>query len=288
MKHLLTGFDNKKIGVVINEFGKQGVDGSLLKREGLLMDEINNGSIFCSCRADQFINSLLKLSKLELDMVFVETSGLADPTGMENLLDTVQKLSKGAYEFKGLITIVDATNFRKLLRTAVVIENQILNSQFILINKTDLVQEKDLIEIESLIKSINQEAKLTRVVFCKIPDNDWLEKNSFKNQEFKTIRKRPMIGSQKILLWIPDHIKKELVIRWVDAFKEKAYRIKGFINLDEGWFYVDGVNGKVTISSSNDVKDTSFLVVLASGKEPIKEVIQKSWDDLFIEKLMIE
>ena len=43
-------FPDRRLAIVVNEFGKVGVDGVLLSDLEAELIEINNGSIFCSCR----------------------------------------------------------------------------------------------------------------------------------------------------------------------------------------------------------------------------------------------
>ena len=45
-------FQDKKIVLIVNEFGKNGVDGALLQHIGARLAEIDNGSIFCACRIE--------------------------------------------------------------------------------------------------------------------------------------------------------------------------------------------------------------------------------------------
>ncbi len=54
LKKFIWQFDRQKTHIIVNEYGKEGVDGQLLKELGTTLDEINNGSIFCSCRLDKF------------------------------------------------------------------------------------------------------------------------------------------------------------------------------------------------------------------------------------------
>ena len=55
--HLLDNLEDKKIGIIQNEFGKLSIDGMLVERNGIKMTEINRGSIFCTC---------LKLKRAEM------------------------------------------------------------------------------------------------------------------------------------------------------------------------------------------------------------------------------
>ena len=60
MKNLIAMFNNNKVAMIVNEFGQEGVDGSVLEKEGMVIEEIIDGSIFCVCRSDKFIESILK------------------------------------------------------------------------------------------------------------------------------------------------------------------------------------------------------------------------------------
>ncbi|MEG1549226.1 MAG: GTP-binding protein, partial [Ruthenibacterium sp.] len=52
LKNFIRLFEHRKIFLLINEFGKVGVDASLLRAMHATLAEINNGSIFCACRLD--------------------------------------------------------------------------------------------------------------------------------------------------------------------------------------------------------------------------------------------
>ena len=75
LKKLLKKYSDKKIGVIINDFGKIGVDVELIDRDGIKMSSINSGSIFCSCKSDQFIKAMMEVIKENVDTILVESSG---------------------------------------------------------------------------------------------------------------------------------------------------------------------------------------------------------------------
>lgn len=60
LKNFINELSDYRLHLIINEFGKEGVDGELLRELGTALDEINNGSIFCSCR---LVNSRKCLKK---------------------------------------------------------------------------------------------------------------------------------------------------------------------------------------------------------------------------------
>ena len=62
-------FPNQKIALVINEFGAEGVDGTLLQDLSVQLTEINNGSIFCACKLEQFedaVRNIMEIKKPDL------------------------------------------------------------------------------------------------------------------------------------------------------------------------------------------------------------------------------
>ena len=65
-------FPDRRTAIVVNEFGKQGVDGTLLEDLDIKMEEINNGSIFCACKIEQFEDALLRLQQENFDVIFVD------------------------------------------------------------------------------------------------------------------------------------------------------------------------------------------------------------------------
>ena len=46
---VLNDLPDKKVAVIMNEFGKVGIDGPIIQKDGMELVELNRGSIFCSC-----------------------------------------------------------------------------------------------------------------------------------------------------------------------------------------------------------------------------------------------
>ena len=84
-------FSSERMHIIVNEFGKGGIDGELLSELGIALDEINNGSIFCSCRLDKFENVLQQVLQEKPDVIIVEASGLSDPTNVKKILNQREK-----------------------------------------------------------------------------------------------------------------------------------------------------------------------------------------------------
>ncbi|SKC39746.1 GTPase, G3E family [Maledivibacter halophilus] len=288
MSNLIKMFKSQKIAIVINEFGKQGIDGLLLSKEGISIREISNGSIFCNCRSDSFIDALVKISEIPVDIVLIESSGLSDPTGMSKILSMVQELTENSYEYIGNITIVDATNFEKLLSTAVAVKLQIASSDLVLINKIDLVDKGKLEKIENLIKEVNPLVSIKYTKYGLIKDRRWIENLNCKNSSGDiNIAKKRIIGTQKILVSMEGNFSKELIRKWIEDFSDYFYRIKGFVRIEGKWHYIDGTSNQLEITKTDIMPDKGSLVILASGNQPVKKNMISSWQNYFNRDLVL-
>lgn len=134
LKNFVSLFDNERIALIINEFGKEGIDGELLSPLNIDISEINNGSIFCACRLEQFEQTLKEIIKKEPKAIIIEASGLSDPTSIRNILSDKEY---DRIQYMGSICLVDAVNLKKVYSTARVCKKQIAISDVAIINKTD-------------------------------------------------------------------------------------------------------------------------------------------------------
>lgn len=135
LKNFIRLFAGRKIQLIINEFGQEGVDGVLLSSLGAYLNEISGGSVFCSCRLDQFENVLRKSADIDPEVILVEASGLSDPTGVRKLFSQTDRFPH--IEYQGAVCLVDAVRFPKLYATARTSVKQLASSDVALVNKVD-------------------------------------------------------------------------------------------------------------------------------------------------------
>ena len=70
------------------------MDARLLEKDGIATAELSNGSIFCACIKDNFIKALIEMSKRDIENLFIEASGLADPSNMDQILEAHPKRNR--------------------------------------------------------------------------------------------------------------------------------------------------------------------------------------------------
>ena len=94
VNHILSDPGSGKSLIIVNEFGEIGIDSDLITRASDDMLELSNGCICCTSK-DDLIDSLYKAfmrrvgvlePKIEFDRVLVETTGIADPSPLAQLL----------------------------------------------------------------------------------------------------------------------------------------------------------------------------------------------------------
>lgn len=280
---------NHKIGILMNEFGKISVDGVLLRQSGVDIVEINNGSVFCSCLKGAFIDALIAYSELPIDCLFVEASGMADPSSIEHILETVVGRVKGQqYDYQGALCVVDALNFLDQADVLLAIERQVASSNLIVVNKVDLIDEAVLQAVEQRVRAINPTAQLYRASHCEI-DTDVLRTKLKKagyiqtQESCNTPANRPVAH----ILSAEGLFDKTIFVDFLQALLPWTLRMKGFFRLKEGWYQVDAVGSQLEIIPTDIPRDTAELVVISAKGLPALQEIYANWDKRFAEKLLV-
>lgn len=268
--------NGKKTGLIVNEFGKEGVDGKLIKSgAGLEMKELNNGSVFCQCIKEDFIRALCDFQNYDLDIVFIEASGLSDHSNMLLILDSVKKTTGKEYSYKGSICVVDAVYFLEQIELLPVLERQISYSNVILINKIDLQTAEKISEIEEKIRSINKKAIVYKTSFCKF-DPEVLDKVSKPlveaSESTNTVSTRPY----SVVLKIKNDAKKDAVEDFIKSIMPSAYRIKGFLNIKGSNYIVNCVNDEFFMEETKDAEDLGIVVISKTGVNIISPITKNS------------
>src|SRR5947207_292569 len=179
LNRILSEPHGKKYAVIVNEFGEIGIDNDLIVGADEEVFEMNNGCICCTVRGDliRIIDGLMR-RKGKFDAIIVETTGLADPAPVAQTFFVDENVQKNA-KLDAVVTVADAKWLRDRLRDAPEAKNQIAFADVILINKTDLVSEVELREVEARIRGINPYAKLHRTQRAQIPLNEVLDRKAF-------------------------------------------------------------------------------------------------------------
>ncbi len=169
MNRLLDFLSGEKVCVIVNEFGKAGIDASLLPETGMEVRELNNGQVFCSCLSAAFVQALLSLLEKNPDYLLVETSGLARPESLGRILAEIDVLSGGRFDYRGMICVTDPAEFVDYVDLLVPIREQVEKSDVLIINKTDISDEESVRFVEERAALMNPRLRVYRTSRCRVP-----------------------------------------------------------------------------------------------------------------------
>lgn len=194
LNYILTEQHNKRIAVILNEFG----EGSALEKSlavshaGELYEEwleLRNGCLCCSVKDNglKAIENLME-KKGKFDYILLETTGLADPGAVASMFWVDAELGSDIY-LDGIVTVIDAKYGLQQLaeekEDGLVNEaaRQIAVADLTIINKTDLVNEEELAQIRDAVRSINGFVKILETQRSKVDLSQVLDLHSFDSKD---------------------------------------------------------------------------------------------------------
>jgi len=162
LNRILSRQHGRRYAVIVNEFGEIGIDGDLILNSDEELFEMNNGCICCTIRGDliKTVHGLLARDR-NFDAIMVETTGLADPGPVAQTFFVDGHL-RSLTELDSVTTVVDAKHIGLRLADSREAREQIAFADQIILNKTDLVSDAELHEVEGRIHAINAIAPIHR------------------------------------------------------------------------------------------------------------------------------
>jgi G3E family GTPase len=141
----------KKVVIIVNDFGKIGIDGKVMEKYGLSVTEMPSGCICCTLGSDFLETVRTVAEKFRPDLVIVEPTGIADPA---NIRDTM-KLYRGPLGKIKIVVVVDAVRFQLILKALTnPLKNQLNAADIILINKVDEATPEMVEEVKRSLQAL--------------------------------------------------------------------------------------------------------------------------------------
>ena len=162
VNHVLADPGSGKCLVIVNEFGEIGIDSDLIARASDDMLELTNGCICCASKDDlvetlytAFMRRVGALEpQIEFDRVLVETTGIADPSPLAQLLYTDMQLNL-SYRLDAIVTLVDLKHVGGQLTANAEARKQVAIADKLILNKRDLVDDREFREAASAVSGFN-------------------------------------------------------------------------------------------------------------------------------------
>ena len=170
LNHILTNQKGIKTAVLVNEFGEIGIDNELIIKTEEEMIELSNGCICCSINGElvEAIEKLINVNK-KLDYIIIETTGLADPLPVAMTL--LGSDLRDQTRLDSIITLIDAENFNDVALESSIGRSQVIYGDILLLNKCDLVTNKNIEETIDKLKDIKNDVRILKSIKGNIPLN---------------------------------------------------------------------------------------------------------------------
>ena len=180
LNHILTNQKGIKTAVLVNEFGEIGIDNELIIKTEEEMIELSNGCICCSINGElvEAIEKLINVNK-NLDYIIIETTGLADPLPVAMTL--LGSELRDQTRLDSIITLIDAENFNDVALESSIGRSQVIYGDILLLNKCDLVSNKNIEETISKLKGIKNDVRILKSIKGNIPLNLLLSVGLFES-----------------------------------------------------------------------------------------------------------
>ncbi len=207
LSHLLNNRDGLKIAVIVNDMSEINIDGSTIQQEVELnraeekLVEMSNGCICCTLREDLLIEVSRLAREGRFDYLVIESTGISEPLPVAETFtfedENGESLSQVA-KLDTMVTVVDGVNFLKDYDEAKYLQetgeslgeedersvadlliDQVEFSDVILISKTDLAEPQDLERLQSILKTLNPEARVIPIKEGAVAANEILNTGRF-------------------------------------------------------------------------------------------------------------
>jgi len=178
LNYILQQQHGYKFAIIVNEIGEIGIDGQLVENAREEIVQMNNGCVCCTVRTDLIKSVQALVRRGGFDYLLIETTGIADPGPVAQTFLNIPQLQQYV-QLDSIITVVDAEQIEKQMLEVETAREQIAMADFLLINKTDLVDEAHLARIEALTSALNPHAQSFRTNRAQINLKEVLDMAAF-------------------------------------------------------------------------------------------------------------
>ena len=277
---LLEELKGHRIGIIQNEFGKLGIDGTILRNDEIQMVEINRGSIFCSCLKLNFVAALAEMAQQNFEYLFVESSGWGDPSNVQEIIEAAKVASNKEFDFKGVICFVDAVNFLEQVKDEETAYRQLKHCNLAVVTKVDIADEELCEQVKAKIREINPVCEMIDSVMGEM-DYSFMKKDLMIYQwaESEETTNSSENKPKSLFMEYDGQVEKEKMNQFLKAVAGDLHRAKGFCNLKEtGWTQIDVVGSLIDYKESEEFEKSQLVFISKVGPMVIKKLLS-AWEE---------
>ena len=189
LNNILNNRQGMKVAVIVNDMSEVNIDADLvglgnanLSQTEEKLVEMSNGCICCTLREDLLLQVRELAKEGKFDYLLIESTGISEPLPVATTFDFRDEKGESLSEVSKLdtmVTVVDSANLIKNYSSTDFLKNkeenlgeddkrtlvdllveQIEFANVILLNKIDLISQKELQTVKAIIRGLNTKAKV--------------------------------------------------------------------------------------------------------------------------------
>jgi len=166
---LISGATERRLGVLVNDFGAINIDAELVLGVDGDMVSLGGGCICCSIREDLASSIVAMLSRDDApEHLVIEASGVSDPAAVARAIGGPQL--QGLVSLDGVVVVVDAeAHLAAGFRQRVVIGGQLKAADIVVLSKADLLEPAQLEVVEAKIRKTVPRARVVAARHGNVP-----------------------------------------------------------------------------------------------------------------------
>lgn len=150
------GHETPRLGVVVNEFGQIGIDGTLLAEAasagGIL--ELSNGCVCCVRGTEMWDAALSLVDRAGAEVLLVETSGMVEPGVLLEQYRLLPAAQKSRIDLRGLLCVVDVLHVHSAVSKRPEAAQQLKLADRLLLTKFDLAHATQIANAHRLLDEL--------------------------------------------------------------------------------------------------------------------------------------
>jgi len=236
--HRLIEKADRRLAILINEFGELSVDSQIVSGKNIKIAELPGGCVCCSLvgEFEAAVNEMIET--VQPDEIVVETTGVAEPDAL--IMDIQENLPRVIIDV--VVTIVDADATLRFPSIGYTGRVQIEMADLILLNKMDLIPEEQRAQVRGIIQAIHPTAVLLETVQCQVDTSLIFGQPLQQERKVETSSRKPHAHTMEFFqVTLDQTLKRDCLEKVVQQLPEGIYRAKGFIQLEQGTFLLNFV-----------------------------------------------
>ena len=263
--------------VLVNEFGKIGIDGVIYSASGISVKEVAGGCLCCAVGLpfQVSVNQLLK--EVKPDRLLIEPTGLGHPKKVLDML--VAGTFKEILQLRASICLVDPQKLKDSRYTShETFIDQIALADVLVANKMDLADSDAISLFQQWASSSQPEKALIAQTVQGQLDIAWLDldRNPQRQAEFPDAHRITRLSPANNDSPLSNNANGYQSMGYIYPAEQcfdyqqlsdllsqlKVERIKGIVNTSQGWFIINGIDGNINYTSAT-AADNSRIEVIA-------------------------